>query len=116
MGDRFVVGFRNGADAPTLYLYSHWGGDEQAKTLAEALYKVIGSGRDDDPAYATRIAISHIIGEDWHRDTGYGISVGEYVQPDYDYINIVDWSDGMVYRYNLDGVEQNGWPFYRFII
>lgn len=81
--------------------------DWQARILAEALRNVIEAKRDNDPAYATRIAISHIIGEDWHRDTGYGISVGEYVQPDYDYINIVDWSDSMVYCHWLDGATQD---------
>ena len=116
MGDRNVVGFRDGANAPTLYLYSHWGGDKQNETLANALRKVIEAERETDYAYATRIAISQIIGDDWSRDTGYGITIDEHPDPDYDYVNVVDWSTGMVYRRNLDGVEQEGWPFAKYII
>jgi hypothetical protein len=116
MGDRNVVGFRDGANAPTLYLYSHWGGEVQDKTLANALRKVLEAGRESDYPYATRIAISQIIGDDWSRDTGYGISINEYPDPDYDYINVVDWSTGMVHNRPLDHVEQEGIPLAQFII
>ena len=116
MGDRNVVGFRDGANAPTLYLYSHWGGETQDKTLANALRKVLEWERETDYAYATRIVISQVIGDDWDHATGYGITIDEHPDPDYDYINVVDWSTGMVYRRPLDGVEQDGVPFARFII
>jgi hypothetical protein len=116
MGDRNVVGFRDGANEPTLYLYSHWGGEVQDKTLANALRKVLEAGRESDYPYATRIAISQMIGDDWNHDTGYGISINEYPDPDYDYINVVDWSTGMVHNRLLDHVEQEGIPLAQFII
>jgi len=98
MGDRAVYGFRSGGGVarPTMYLYSHWGGDEQDKTLAEALEAA--RGRWDDPHYATRIVTSFIIGDSWQRETGYGLSVDDYAEPDYDYINVVDWDNGYVMR------------------
>lgn len=116
MGDRNVVGFRDGANAPTLYLYSHWGGETQNTTLANALRTILEAGREDDYPYATRIAISQIIGDDWNHATGYGLTINEYPDPDYDYINVVDWSTGMVHNRPLDDVEQDGIPFAQFII
>jgi len=116
MGDRNVVGFRDGANAPTLYLYSHWGGYEQDKTLANALRKVLEAGRESDYPYATRIAISQMIGDDWNHATGYGLTINEHPDPDYDYINVVDWSTGMVHNRPLDHVEQDGIPLAQFII
>ena len=99
MGDRNVVGIRQpGAD--TLYLYSHWGGEDQENTLAGAL--VAAMSRWDDDAYATRILVSHYVAEDWRKETGYGLMVGSFPDPDYDYIYEVDWSDRMVYRVQLD--------------
>jgi hypothetical protein len=118
MGDRNVVGFRDGANAPTLYLYSHWGGEVQDKTLANALRKVLEAGRESDYPYATRIAISQIIGDDWTKETGYGLAIDEYAYPDYDYINVVDWNARKVYRMALhedDMISDEGTEFDTFI-
>jgi hypothetical protein len=43
--------------------------------LAEAVVKA--QGRWSDPSYATRIAISHMVGEGWAMETGWGLHVNE---------------------------------------
>ena len=91
MGNRVVVGFQNRADDPVLYLYSHWG-DETYKDLAEGLKKAAWS----DPAYATRVVISHIIGDNWDGTKNYGLSVGSFGLPDYDDLYIVRWHNKSV--------------------
>lgn len=112
MGDRNVVGIiQPGAD--TLYLYSHWGGEDQEATLAGAL--VASMARWDDVAYATRILVSHYVAEEWRNETGYGLSVGWYAQPDYDYIYDVNWTTEMVRKLDLDGAELEQYPFMGFI-
>lgn len=91
MGDRAVVGFRTHADAPTLYLYSHWGGATVLTDLAEALYAA--RDRWGDPTYATRICVSQIIATDWDKETGYGLSIDVYSMPDTEHVYVVDWAD-----------------------
>lgn len=117
MGDRAVFGFRTHKDAPTLYLYGHWAGEKQDAALAGAL--VASHDRWGDPSYATRIATSHIIGVEWDKGTGYGLSIDEYAYPDYDYINVVDWSDYKVYRMTLhedDMISDEGTSFLNFTL
>jgi hypothetical protein len=116
MGDRAVFGFRTHKDAPTLYLYGHWAGEKQDSSLANAL--VASRGRWNDEAYATRIATSHIIGDAWTKETGYGLTIDEYAYPDYDYLNVVDWNAGKVYRMALhedDTIGDEGTEFDTFI-
>ena len=91
MGDRAVVGFRTHADAPTLYLYSHWGGATVLTDLAEALYAA--RDRWGDPTYATRICVSRIIGDQWIRETGYGLSIDVHSVPDTEHVYVVDWAE-----------------------
>jgi len=98
MGDRSVVGFRENKDTPTIYLYSHWGGEAQEGKLILALLKA--EPRWQDSAYATRICISELIGNDWSEETGYGISVDTFSMPDYDFIYLVEWETGVVYKLN----------------
>lgn len=89
MGDRYVVGFRNKRTDPTIWLYSHWGGSSRHNDIAEAIQAA--HGRWGDPSYATRIAISSIVADDWEKETGFGISVGEFAMPDYSDVAIVNW-------------------------
>jgi hypothetical protein len=44
-----------------------------------------------DASYATRIAISQIIGHGWAAETGYGLSIDAFSAPDYPYAYVVDW-------------------------
>jgi hypothetical protein len=91
MGDRAVVGFRDNAETPTIFIYQHWAGGDQIGILGRALEMSRPRWRDD--SYATRICISQIIGDAWNSELGYGIYVGGTSHgADYGYILIVDWS------------------------
>jgi hypothetical protein len=109
MGDRVVVGFRSDSlhtKERTLFLYSHWGGSSMRTDLALALLHA--KPRWGDPDYAMRITISQLIGEDWMRDTGYGLSVGEYCMPDYDLVPVVNWQRKQVEFYDSSTYEKQG--------
>jgi hypothetical protein len=74
MGNRanFVFVQPNGE---SIVLYGHWAGNQMLANLAEAVAKA--QPRWSDPSYATRIAISHMIGETWSMETGWGLHVNE---------------------------------------
>lgn len=85
MGDRcnFVFSTKKVSDKATfkqavegqVVLYSHSGGHERMKDLANAIRDAKGSWGDE--GYFTRIVISQLVGEDWRGEYGYGIYVGE---------------------------------------
>ena len=106
MGDRAVVGFAPSADAPTIYLYSHWGGSTQINDVQNALSA--SNSRWHDADYATRIAISALVGDDWDSETGYGLSVGAYTYPDYPYVLKIVWGEQSVYVLNADTQAEQG--------
>ena len=74
MGDRANFGFVQ-PNGNTIVLYGHWAGYNMLTNLAEAVIKA--QGRWSDPSYATRIAISHMVGEGWAMETGWGLHVNE---------------------------------------
>jgi hypothetical protein len=86
MGDRAVIGFKESQnDTAPIWLYSHWGGSSQRVDLARALNA--SRKRWSDSSYATRIAVSHIIADDWSGELNYGLSAGEsFCMPDYDFM------------------------------
>jgi len=98
MGDRYVVGFRtNEKDKTPVWLYSHYGGKNSGQLVARAVE--VARERWSDPSYATRIAISMIVGENWGDSTGFGISAGDYnsySEPNADEVLIVNWEDQTV--------------------
>lgn len=52
-------------------LYSHWGETSWREDLAMALAKA--TPRWTDQNYAARIVVSQLIGEQWDKETGYGL-------------------------------------------
>ena len=88
MGDRSVIGIKDGADAPTLYLYSHWSGSSRNEDLFSAIQDA--SVREGDTSYFTRIFISSLVGEHWAGQLGYGLSVNWFVCPDYPDIPVLN--------------------------
>lgn len=52
-------------------LYSHWGETTWRENLADALSKA--APRWTDQNYAARIVVSQLIGNDWDKETGYGL-------------------------------------------
>lgn len=71
MGDRATFVFEQ-EDGNAIYLYGHWAGEGMLATLADAL--IAAHPRWNDETYATRIAISNMIGVDWVEETGWGLS------------------------------------------
>lgn len=74
MGDRanFVFVQPNGN---SIVLYGHWAGHNMLSNLADAVTKAMP--RWSDVSYATRIAISQMVGEQWNSETGWGLQVNE---------------------------------------
>ena len=95
MGDRCNFGFRQGKDAPVLYLYGHWAGYGMMSQLANALDAAMPRIRMGDSAYSTRIAISHLVGDDWRSETGWGLSIDSLCDNEHS-IPIVDFDSGTV--------------------
>lgn len=74
MGDRANFGFVQ-PNGNVIVLYGHWAGHQMLGKLADAV--IAARPRWNDPAYATRIAISNIIGDQWNQETGWGLHVNE---------------------------------------
>lgn len=74
MGDRanFVFVQPNGE---SIVLYGHWAGHNMLHKLADAVLKA--KPRWSDPSYATRIAVSQMVGDQWSMETGWGLQVNE---------------------------------------
>lgn len=106
MGDRAVIGFKADKDAIPVFLYSHWGGSDRYVDTQRAIEAA--RPRWNDPAYATRIAISQIVENYWSEETGFGISAGHnsFCQPDYDDVILVDWGSRVVHVASADDSTQ----------
>lgn len=87
MGDRANFGFVQ-PNGHTIVLYGHWAGDHMLGKLADAV--IAAKPRWTDPSYATRIAISQIIRDDWNMETGFGLYVNEIGDNEHK-IAIIDW-------------------------
>lgn len=87
MGDRANFGFRQ-SNGETIVLYGHWAGYEMLAKLAHAVSAA--ESRWDDEAYATRIAVSDLIGNEWTQTTGWGLSVNQILDNEHK-IPIIDW-------------------------
>ena len=75
------------------------------------------SPRWNDPSYATRIAISQIIGDNWNSEYGFGIYTGkEYVgDNEYSDVLVVNWKERNVTGVWLDGSEVVEYGFVAFL-
>ena len=87
MGDRANFGFVQ-PNGNTIVLYGHWAGQGMLGKLADAVIKA--RPRWSDPAYATRIAISQLVGDQWTSETGWGLHVNEIADNEHK-VAIVDW-------------------------
>ena len=70
MGDRVVFSIKQDKDL-SVNLYSHWGGYDRFAALARALKAA--EPRWNDVSYGTRIIVSHLIGDDWADELGFGL-------------------------------------------
>jgi hypothetical protein len=98
MGDRANFGFRDSKE-DVVFLYGHWAGYKMLDTLARAVDKA--RPRWNDETYATRIAISQIVGTDWEALTGWGITVNELADNEHK-VPIIDWAQGLFTLYEED--------------
>ena len=89
MGDRANFVFVQ-PSGDTIVLYGHWAGAGMLENLAEAVAKA--QPRWTDPSYATRIAISHMIGDSWGQETGWGLHINEIGDNEHK-IPVVNWLD-----------------------
>lgn len=90
MGDRANFGFRQ-YNGETIVLYGHWAGHDMLAKLAVAVEAA--RPRWSDESYATRIAISRLVGNEWYAETGWGLSVNTILDNEHK-IPIIDWSTG----------------------
>jgi len=88
VGDRANFGFVQ-PNGQTIVLYGHWAGHNMLGKLADAV--ITARPRWNDPSYATRIAISQLIGDQWNMETGWGLHVNEISDNEHK-IAIVDWA------------------------
>jgi hypothetical protein len=87
VGDRANFGFVQ-PNGNTVVLYGHWAGYQMLGKLADAV--IAARPRWNDSSYATRIAISQIVGDQWNAETGWGLYVNEIGDNEHK-IAIIDW-------------------------
>ena len=95
MGNRTIVGFQENTEAPVLYVYLHW---SQYNNCLQDAQKALDHAhpRWDDSSYAMRMAVGHLIHADYPRDTGSGLSIDNYPEPDYDHWAVINWDNQQV--------------------
>lgn len=89
MGDRANFGFRDSKE-DIIFLYGHWAGHRMLENLADAVQAA--EPRWNDESYATRIAISRLIGDEWTSETGWGLSVNALADNEHK-VPIIDWKN-----------------------
>ena len=100
MGDRANFGIKQ-ADGNTIFVYGHWAGQNMLARFAKAIDRVVDAGRMGDDAYATRIIISDLIGEDWNQDMRWGITINTLADNEHK-IPVFDLANDTVTLYNAD--------------
>jgi hypothetical protein len=96
MGDRANFGFRADSESPVVVLYAHWGGYQMMSNLAHAIETA--RPRWTDEGYATRIAISQLIGDQWNQEYSFGIYVNQIGDNEHS-VPVVNWGDQTVSLY-----------------
>jgi hypothetical protein len=101
MGDRsnFVFEENNGN---RIFLYGHNAGYGMMARLAAAIEAA--RPRWNDESYATRIAMSNIVGDNWKSEYSWGIST--YLTDNEHSIPVVNWTKGTVTLYDESLISQ----------
>ena len=89
MGDRANFVFVQDT-GETIVLYGHWAGYNMLENLADAV--AAAQPRWSDSSYATRIAVSQMVGESWSSETGWGLYVNEIGDNEHK-IPVINWGD-----------------------
>ena len=98
MGDRANFGFRQ-SNENVVFLYGHWAGHNMLSQLAEAV--AVARPRWTDESYATRIAISQLIDEDWKQELGWGLHINEIGDNEHK-VPVIDWTNQTFTLYEED--------------
>jgi hypothetical protein len=98
MGDRANFGFRDSKEN-VVFLYGHWAGYDMLAKLANAVQAA--ESRWQDESYATRIAISNLIGDEWAQTTGWGIYINQLGDNEHK-VPVVDWTNQTFTLYEED--------------
>ena len=98
MGDRANFVFVDGA-GDTICLYGHWAGYNMLGRLADAV--IAARPRWSDESYATRIATSHLIGDEWTSTTGWGFSINRLDDNEHK-VPVVNWAEQTVTLFEED--------------
>jgi len=97
MGDRANFGLRQ-IDGNTIFVYGHWAGENMLANFANAL-DACGARAPHDEAYANRIIISQLVGEDWNGSLGWGVTIN-YMSDNEHRVPVYDFSDDTVSLYD----------------
>jgi hypothetical protein len=98
MGDRANFGFRD-SNENVLFLYGHWAGYDMLAKLANAVQAA--EPRWEHEEYATRIAISHLIGEDWNQALSWGLNINQISDNEHK-VPVIDWANQTFTLYEED--------------
>lgn len=101
MGDRVTFAFQQ-EDNDIIYLYGHWAGYDMMHNLACAIEKA--RPRWQDEGYATRIAISQLIGNEWDQEYSWGITT--YFCDSEHSIPVVNWKEQTVDLIPMSWLDQ----------
>ena len=88
----------------SVWLYSHWGGDNKSMDFAKALEHAIP--RWGDTSYAIRMVVSYFIKDHIMEDTGYGITSYESGEESYDALSANFISNTVSYEQEVFTFEE----------
>lgn len=88
MGDRANFAFKQ-ANGNSIVVYGHWAGHGMLGLLSQAVDRA--RGRWTDESYATRIAVSNLIQDEWRSELGWGMQVNEISDNEHK-IPVIDWT------------------------
>lgn len=98
MGNRAAFGFQD-EDDRIVWLYGHDAGHDMLRRLADAVGHA--EARWEESSYGTRMMISHMIGEQWKSEYGWGITLD---LPDTEHsVPVVNFADQEVWLYPYPG-------------
>lgn len=89
MGNRANFVFVDGA-GDAIVLYGHWAGHQMLGKLADAV--IAARSRWNDESYATRIAISQLVGDQWNMETGWGLQINSISDNEHK-IAVINWKE-----------------------
>jgi len=88
----------------SVWLYSHWGGDDKSMYFAEALEHA--RPRWGDTSYAIRMVVSYLIKDSLMDDTGFGLGSWEFGEESYDSLSANFVTNTVIYEEEIFTFEE----------